>query len=277
LIVDINGEVQNPLSGPIFSVTDMKPGDKGEVTISLTVDNNLSCGWVNFNLTSDLDNSCMEPEAVEEGANCPQGGTEGELNDNVVWTIWSDMGHPSETGCENVHPGDNIYSPTCGDVQLTTGNLVADKSWSIGELPVSPAEQYYGISWELPSGVTNIVQTDSFTADMIINALQKRTQYPDGCPPVGTIRVQSPAMGFGPLGWGGWSCPAGTHVVGGGHEPATLVVTAEGMAKPGSIVDGFTYPVFPHYTFGANETGFVVHNINAGQTLTVYALCAPGL
>lgn len=192
LIVDINGVPENPLDGPIFEVPDMKPGDSGEKTISLTVENNPACGFVQFNLTSDLDNSCTEPEAVEEGAGCPlpvSAPLEGELNDNVVWTIWSDMGAfgAQNPSCTNpaVVPGDNEYNSECGDVQLTTGNLVANKSWSIGELPVSPNQQYYGIAWQLPGAVTNLVQSDSFTADMVINALQKRNQFPNGCPALG--------------------------------------------------------------------------------------------
>ncbi len=192
LIVDINGTPENPLDGPIFTLPDMKPGDSGEVTLSLTVDDNPACGLVSFNLTSDLDNSCTEPEAVEEGTGCPlpvEDSTEGELNDNVVWTIWSDMGtyNPQIPECNDgtIKPGDNKYTPLCGDLELTTGNLVADKSWSIGELPVSPNQQYYGIKWELPSDVTNIAQSDSFAADMIINALQKKNQYEGGCPALG--------------------------------------------------------------------------------------------
>jgi Ca-activated chloride channel family protein len=199
LIVDINGRVVNPLNEPIFSVTDMKPGDSGEKTISLTVDNNPSCGFVSFNLTSDLDNTCTEPEAAEEGVGCPlpeNAPTEGELNDNVVWSIWSDMGTalPQVPECANVHPGDNVYSPLCGDVQLTSGNLVGSYSWSIGELPVTPNQQYYGIKWELPSTVTNIAQSDSFTADMILSAQQKRNRdFGSGigvCPALGVVRAQ---------------------------------------------------------------------------------------
>lgn len=192
LIVYIDDNPQNPLNGPIFSVPDMKPGDSGEKTISVKVDNNPACGFVSFNLTSDLDNTCTEPEIGDE-ANCTTTPTgtdvgSGELNDNVVWTIWSDMGTNDHPGCDNAnaHPGDNVYNLNCGDSLLTTGNLVASKSWSIGELPTS-TNQYYGIKWELPLAVGNIVQSDSFTADMILNAKQKRNQYDNGCPVRGLV------------------------------------------------------------------------------------------
>ena len=81
-----------------------------------------------------------------------------------------------------------------------------------------------------------------------------------------TTRVCSPEMAFGPLGWGGWSCPAGTHAVGGHVEPAGAEVLSEQVAGPGSV--------WPHYTFGAEESGYVVQNINAGQNLTVCVECA---
>lgn len=202
LIVDIDGNVENPLDGPIFEVPDMKPGDSGERTISLIVDDNPACGFVSFNLESDLDNTCTEPEAGSPEAGSPGelctvaipevAEGLGELNDNVVWAIWSDMGQYSSQNqdCTNsaVVPGDNKYNPECGDLQLTTGTLVANHSWSIGELATT-TNQYYGIKWELPSAVTNIVQSDSFAADMILTAQQKRNQYPDGCPALGLVRL----------------------------------------------------------------------------------------
>ncbi len=90
-------------------------------------------------------------------------------------------------------------------------------------------------------------------------------------PEVELLRVQSPLMVFGPLGWGGWSCPAGYTVVDGGYEPENLTVVFSGPAKPGEVM----YPVYPHHTFVAGETGWVVQNINVQQTLSVYALCEP--
>lgn len=86
-----------------------------------------------------------------------------------------------------------------------------------------------------------------------------------------TIRVESSALTFGPMGWGGWSCPAGTTVAGGGYEPADATVLISEAAKPGSVSG--MYPTYPHYTFTFPETGWVVQNSNTGQTLTVYAIC----
>jgi hypothetical protein len=83
--------------------------------------------------------------------------------------------------------------------------------------------------------------------------------------PPTTVRACSPPMEFGPLGWAGWSCPAGTTAVDGEVLPAGAVVTTQQVAGPGSV--------WPHYTFGASESGYVVQNSNTGQTLTVCAIC----
>jgi hypothetical protein len=82
-------------------------------------------------------------------------------------------------------------------------------------------------------------------------------------------RYESPPLGFGPGGWGGWSCPAGTEVIGGGYEPSTATVAFSGPAKPGEAM----YPVYPHHTFAAGETGWVVQNDNDQETITVFVIC----
>lgn len=84
------------------------------------------------------------------------------------------------------------------------------------------------------------------------------------------IRYESPLMAFGPNGWGGWSCPAGTTVVGGGYEPSTATVAFSAAAKPGEPM----YPVYPHHTFAAGETGWVVQNDNDTETIRVFVICS---
>jgi predicted ribosomally synthesized peptide with SipW-like signal peptide len=190
LIVDIDGVDHNPLTGPIFTLADMKPGDTGEKTISLKVDNNPACGLVNINLTSDLDNTCTEPEIGDEPA-CATSPTgievgSGELNDQVQFIIFSDP------DCDNKFE-------TSGSETLTQGTLTGTATYQIGELPIAPAKQCYGIAYCFgaptltPNGehnditcdgsaINNSAQSDSFTADLVITAEQKRNQYPNGCP-----------------------------------------------------------------------------------------------
>jgi len=78
-------------------------------------------------------------------------------------------------------------------------------------------------------------------------------------------RYSSPELSFGPNGWGGWSCPAGTEAVGGGYLPDDATVQQSHIAKPGEV--------YPHYTFGPNESGWVVQNDNDQETITVYVDC----
>jgi hypothetical protein len=109
--------------------------------------------------------------------------------------------------------------------------------------------------------------------------------YPGASVPGGTLssdctvvppqpqRFTSPTLTFGPNGWAGWSCPAGMKAVGGGTTLTS--VAAQGIAQPGATIGGSTYPVFPHHTFAAGETGYVVQNDNDTESGTVFVDCVP--
>jgi hypothetical protein len=95
--------------------------------------------------------------------------------------------------------------------------------------------------------------------------------FDEACNVVEPIRVSSGPMNFSGTGWGGWSCPAGYTVVGGGYEPAEHYVLVSQPAKPGVG----TYPFYPHYNYKPPEEGWVVQNGGTPATLEVYALCLP--
>ncbi|MCX6761200.1 MAG: TasA family protein [Candidatus Nealsonbacteria bacterium] len=170
---------------PLFTLGDMKPGDRGEKTVKLAVDNNPACGKVEINLKSDLENTCTEPESAvdPDGTTC---GTVGELNDEVNFMIWKDNG-AGDFSCDNTMNGTETV--------LVSGPLTSDKAYSIGELPTTAtAGDCYGIAYCFGtwsgtacngSAVGNKSQSDSFSVDMIITALQKRNQYDTACPVVG--------------------------------------------------------------------------------------------
>ncbi len=105
---------------------------------------------------------------------------------------------------------------------------------------------------------------------------EKPNSGDEHCPqPTKIVRIQP---GFGDGGWAGWSCPAGTTAVGGGIDSSTNPVGGNGVAAPGApAVDGFSYPVYPHYTFGVGETGYVVHDLVDGQgnNITFHVDCLP--
>ena len=71
-------------------MADMKPGDKGEKTVRLWVDDNPACGKLSVIVTEDKDNTCTEPELLDEPG-CTADGY-GELNDAVNFAVWEDNG-----------------------------------------------------------------------------------------------------------------------------------------------------------------------------------------
>ncbi|MBU1026719.1 MAG: hypothetical protein KKA31_03200 [Candidatus Margulisbacteria bacterium] len=93
------------------------------------------------------------------------------------------------------------------------------------------------------------------------------------CPTLTRIdRVQT---GFGDGGWAGWSCPVGTTAVSGGIDSSTNPVGPNGLAVPSTTVGGFTYPVYPHYTYTFPETGYVVQDLpdGFGNTISFHVDC----
>jgi predicted ribosomally synthesized peptide with SipW-like signal peptide len=173
------------LRNEILIAEDIKPGTSNEIGIKIKVNDNPACGTVSVYLKEDKDNSCTEPEGKDEikGAGNTEGCDEaGELNDELTFGIWA------EANC------DNIYEP--GEQFLTQGTLTGDVQYHIGEL--STEDKCYGITWCLGelvvndmeytcngSALNNITQTDSFVADLVVTAEQKRNQYNE-CPVDGT-------------------------------------------------------------------------------------------
>ena len=286
-----------------FNLRDLKPGDWEEDTISIDVDNP---SWLcaDINVQSHVDNTCTEPENAavggESGA-CIAPNGPGDLAQELYFVFWEDDGdnvwecefdgeRPTEN-CEKVlteGTADNVL----GDVQwaiadssTNTGPIGTDteyigKYFCFGRIlsnPVAqgatPADPTVASGFDCDgTGVDNKSQTDLLTGDISFYAEQFRHNEEFLCNP--PQRVESGAMQFGPNGWGGWSCPAGTHVVGGGYEPfpAAFPVAISEAAKLPSLSG--LYPVYPHYTYTPPETGWVVQNGGTGQSLNVYALCA---
>jgi predicted ribosomally synthesized peptide with SipW-like signal peptide len=214
---DVNGA---PLfDGVTFPLGDLKPGDKGEKTVKLWVDDNPSCGKVSVNVTEDKDNDCTEPEGIDEGGATPSCTPEGELNDQVNFAVWVDpnCNNVLDTGtlgsCERNDPEniqcDGLDQARCevlteeckwvpgtpGESILVSGPIDGSKAYSVGELPLTQANaQCYGIAYCFGTwngttcdgaAVNNTAQSDSFKADLIIDALQQRNQFPNGCPKAG--------------------------------------------------------------------------------------------
>ena len=111
---------------PVFTLEDVKPGDSGEVTVSLHICDNPAWMYMNGELTANDENTVPEPEAGSEDENNDETDAmidgDGELADKIETTLWYDE------NCNNVldgGEGDTTSVPSC--VQL-----VLDTSGSIG-------------------------------------------------------------------------------------------------------------------------------------------------
>jgi len=77
-----------------FNFEDLKPGDIGEDTISLHVNNNDAYLCAAANVTVNSDETCTEPEQTDENGACvvEDDGTEGELAQAINFAFWEDDG-----------------------------------------------------------------------------------------------------------------------------------------------------------------------------------------
>jgi predicted ribosomally synthesized peptide with SipW-like signal peptide len=164
-------ETQNLTNNPgaIFELDDLKPGDWGEATVSLHLDDNPGWIWMNLNQTANWDNACTEPEHKAEG----QCGSKGELGDELEFTIWADDG-------DNVLQEDEkvIFEGTAHELseESLDEGILLDGNPSTNETEAFPGGEtsYVGIKWELPLDTGNHIQGDSKKFDFSFYTEQKR-------------------------------------------------------------------------------------------------------
>lgn len=179
-----------------FDYGDLKPGDHGENTISLHVENNdaWSCAYIQ-NVTSD-DNGLTEPE-VEAGDE-DDGAGNGELADEVNFFAWDDQ------------DGDNVWEPELEENYLfsnISGNAITrayplhTPDGGISNTPMAPGQtQYIGLYWCYGAigtdggvltcngqPVSNVSQTDTMSADITFYAEQSRNNPDFECPPAENV------------------------------------------------------------------------------------------
>ncbi|WEL23588.1 SipW-dependent-type signal peptide-containing protein [Candidatus Nanohalovita haloferacivicina] len=154
--IEAQSLTDNP--GPIFDFEDIKPGDHGEATVSVHIEDNPGWVWMRAKVTADEEIEITEPERA-------MGDTDpdGELNDELKFTIWRDDG-------DNIHQSDEevIAEGHLRDIQsdLREGIL-------LGEFDASQTH-YIGVKWELPREVGNRVQKDRIDMDFEFYTEQRR-------------------------------------------------------------------------------------------------------
>ena len=209
-----------------FNFTDVKPGDWGEDTISLHVNNNDSYVCADVTLTSDNDNDLTEPEGDDGDATGGIG--QGELADAITFYWWADDGDNVFETDEHLLPASPMGALSVGqtatvaladsqtniwgDTDAIAGNgapLPGDtvrfvaKAWCFGDTTMTPSPQDGGNKQNGPDdrpvvcdgvNVNNVTQTDSFTADISFRAVQSRNNESFVCRPP---EQQLPKVGAG--------------------------------------------------------------------------------
>jgi len=169
-----------------FQECDIKPGDSGEVTISWHVyDNN---AWARIRVADiyDYENNCTDPEIEAGDLTCDNNDpAHGELSQNLYLTVWLDEGEKPGWQCsekpecsEDPLEGDNILNgieddPTFGKrVHNPLSSFL--EGYVFDEEFIGSTTYYVGLKWSIPEDAGNIIQTDSLTGKIIMEAVQSR-------------------------------------------------------------------------------------------------------
>lgn len=180
-----------------FNFTDLKPGDRGEDTISLHVQNP-AWACMKINITQNSDESCTEPELLDDPG-CPDTG---DLAQKLNFVFWADDGdniHQTtepiikEGTASAIFNGDTWTLADSGSsVWPTPGPLPANddrfigKFWCFGTL--SPSVNPPGYACD-GSSLNNATQSDKVLADVEFTAVQSRHNPNFRCIPVVTPSV----------------------------------------------------------------------------------------
>lgn len=186
-----------------FNLSDIKPGDTGENTISLHVIDNDAWMCADVKITSNDDESTNEPE-LEAGdvAEDVNNTLDGELAQNLEFAAWIDDGNVDgwQGTSTDSGEGDNLFQegevalfapgPASNILNGTTTLALAES----GDTPISGGVTHYvGLAWCAGTfnpdmscngeAMGNIAQTDSMTADISFRAEQSRNNPNFTCTP----------------------------------------------------------------------------------------------
>ncbi len=192
------------LTGQLFfNFSDIKPGDIGEDTISLHVDNNDAWLCAAAKVTANDDVTCTEPELTDDPSCTVPGLNTGELANAINFAFWADDGDNVYEVEEKIFlqgPIDNVNGKiTLADSEHNvwgqTGALPGGsdryigKAWCFGTLTQAPVAQGLNTG-PLDRGtgftcsgaaVNNAAQTDRVMGDMQFYAEQARNNSTFTC------------------------------------------------------------------------------------------------
>ncbi len=195
-----------------FNFSDVKPGDLGENTLSLTVQDNNAWACMYVEGVTNNENTRIEPE-VEAGdaTDDPDGG---ELLGYLRYSAWLDQGqqpgfqgkYNQQTNTGDKGEGDNVWQEPFEPLLFNNQSLsaagtmlkIADSTTGTGPL-TGGVTHYYGLAWcagnlEMNGpgmgdtiycngeAMGNDAQTDSVTADVRFYVEQSRNNPDFVCP-----------------------------------------------------------------------------------------------
>ncbi len=193
---DGSWELKDLLQEKFFTFDDIKPGDKGENTISMHVVNNDAWACLTVNNLHNDGNGLTDPESEVDTTD---GLDQGELAQNLNFFAWSDDG---DNIWESGEPP--LFSNTFGpasDVLNGRTYALADSTTGTGPILGGPLTdptktRYIGVEWcagtmsvDLDantvscdgSGMGNVTQSDSLTADVSFYVEQARNNPNFSC------------------------------------------------------------------------------------------------
>ncbi len=198
-----------------FSFGDLKPGDYGEDTISIHVNDNDSWACMAMDLTGTPENGLTEPEALVDQT---VGADEGELQNYLSFLFWNDDGdNVLEVGEDTIPalsgPAGSIFGgqwlaiadsaggqPLPGETTRYIG-----KGWCFGNIAADPVAQGdYGAPTANNTGFTcsgagdhNNAQTDGISVDVSFYAVQSRNNSDFLCSSLPPLQGVPPVIEVG--------------------------------------------------------------------------------
>ena len=183
---EVLADVPDDLGGPVIDLSDVKPGDFGEVTFDFTLCDNPGYVWLTGSLLDASENGVTEPEADDPDER------EGvvELLDEIRVTVWYDSGDNVLDDPETIvtdrefepNPISSSIAVSGEDRLVTQGTLreVLTQLSVENGIPLdadpttdgrdcytnSPTVHYVGFNWELPVDHANEIQSDSVEFDL---------------------------------------------------------------------------------------------------------------
>ena len=286
-----------------FNFSDVKPGDQGENTISLHVDNN-AYACLDIGTNENNENTLLQPEIVAGDATTGPSVLVGELAQNTQIFGWLDNASTS-----GAIPGDNIwqagekllFSPTSLAALSATTTLTLADGGTGSPLP-GGSTSYFGLGWcagtltiSAPgswscsgASMDNKSQTDSAVATVQIRAMQARNNPTFRCAPPVVVAPTTGSLVVTKVVSGSTTIPASAFtlhvktlgnadVAGSPQSGSSTGTTYSGLVAGMFVVteDATSSPFIVGFSGGCSATstpfagGAVLVNIGATSTCTV--------